>query len=184
MAARTDRVVIRPPEPTDCREFLAAVRASRRLHGSWVSPPATPQAFRRYLDGCRTDRRQCRLVCRREDGAIAGVININEIIRGPAQMAFLGYYGLMPHASRGYMTEGLERVLHLAFTVLKLHRLEANIQPPNRASIALVRRCGFHKEGFSPRYLKLAGRWRDHERWALLAEEWKQRPRSEAGSPG
>jgi ribosomal-protein-alanine N-acetyltransferase len=67
------------------------------------------------------------------------------------------------------MREGLQSVLKHAFRTLKLHRLEANIQPANAASIALVRACGFRKEGFSPKYLKVYGRWRDHERWAVLA---------------
>jgi len=71
------------------------------------------------------------------------------------------------------MTEGLQLVLRHAFRRLKLHRLEANIQPANTASIRLVRSLGFRKEGFSPRYLKIGGRWRDHERWALLVEDWR-----------
>ena len=63
------------------------------------------------------------------------------------------------------------RALQHAFKSMKLHRLEANIQPGNAASIALVRSCGFSKEGYSPRYLKIGGRWRDHERWAILASQ-------------
>jgi ribosomal-protein-alanine N-acetyltransferase len=69
------------------------------------------------------------------------------------------------------MTEGMRLVIGRAFGTLRLHRLEANIQPANAASIALVRRLGFRKEGLSRRYLKIGGRWRDHERWAILAEE-------------
>jgi len=65
-------------------------------------------------------------------------------------------------------------VLRHAFVMLRLHRVEANIQPGNRASIALAEGAGFRREGFSPRYLKIGGRWRDHERWAILAEEWQQ----------
>jgi ribosomal-protein-alanine N-acetyltransferase len=68
------------------------------------------------------------------------------------------------------MTEGLKQVTRYGFGSLGLHRLEANIQPENVASIALVRACGFRKEGYSPRYLKVRGRWRDHERWALLSD--------------
>jgi ribosomal-protein-alanine N-acetyltransferase len=70
------------------------------------------------------------------------------------------------------MRAALGLAVRMAFTELKLHRLEANIQPGNAASIALAARCGFAREGFSPRYLKIAGRWRDHERWAIRRETW------------
>ena len=73
------------------------------------------------------------------------------------------------------MREAIELVLREAFLNLRLHRIEANIQPGNHASIALARGAGFSREGFSPRYLKIGGRWRDHERWAILAEEWRAR---------
>jgi ribosomal-protein-alanine N-acetyltransferase len=76
------------------------------------------------------------------------------------------------------MTEGLQLVVHRAFTELGLHRLEANIQPGNVASKALARRSGFTLEGYSPRYLKVRGRWRDHERWAVCAEDYRQARRS------
>ena len=66
--------------------------------------------------------------------------------------------------------KAVELAIGIAFKRLKLHRLEANIQPDNLASIALVRACGFSKEGFSPRFLKNNGQWRDHERWAMLAD--------------
>jgi ribosomal-protein-alanine N-acetyltransferase len=112
------------------------------------------------------------LVCRRTDGAIVGVVNLNEIVRAALQSAYLGYYAFQPHAGQGYMAEGLGLVLRHAFRRLGLHRLEANIQPGNRASRELVRRLGFRKEGFSPRYLKIGGRWRDHERWAIVREAW------------
>jgi ribosomal-protein-alanine N-acetyltransferase len=71
------------------------------------------------------------------------------------------------------MHEGMLLVLNDAFRKLKLHRLEANIQPGNHASIALVKRCGFVQEGFSHRYLKICGRWKDHERWAVLSEDFR-----------
>ena len=81
------------------------------------------------------------------------------------------------------MTEGMDLVLRHAFVVLRLHRLEANIQPGNAASTALARRCGFEREGFSARYLKVGGRWRDHERWAIWAERWRQRARRTCARP-
>lgn len=112
------------------------------------------------------------LVCRRADGAIVGVVNVSEIVRAALQSAYLGYYAFQAHAGQGYMTEGLALVLRHAFRRLGLHRLEANIQPRNLASRKLVRRLGFRKEGFSPRYVKVGGRWRDHERWAIVRDAW------------
>ncbi|MDQ2674873.1 MAG: GNAT family N-acetyltransferase, partial [Chloroflexota bacterium] len=109
----------------------------------------------------------CRLIWRRSDGVLLGAINLTEIVRGRFQSGYLGYYVGAPHARRGYMTEALQRMLRSAFRELRLHRVEANIQPGNRASGRLVERAGFRLEGRSRRYLKIAGRWRDHERWAL-----------------
>ena len=109
----------------------------------------------------------------RQSGRLVGVVNVSNIVRRTFQSASLGYYAFAGFAGQGLMREALQRVLAHAFGPLKLHRLEANIQPDNPASLALVRRCGFVREGFSRRFLKLAGRWRDHERWAILAEDWR-----------
>ncbi|MGE5686606.1 MAG: GNAT family N-acetyltransferase [Gemmatimonadota bacterium] len=123
------------------------------------------------------DRAACRLIHRRADGALVGAINLTAIVRGMFQSGCLGCYIGASYAGRGYLTEVLQLMLRTAFRTLRLHRVEASIQPGNRASIALVERAGFRREGYSRRYLKIAGRWRDHERWALLAEEWRPRGR-------
>jgi [ribosomal protein S5]-alanine N-acetyltransferase len=107
---------------------------------------------------------------------IVGVFNISQIVYGRLRTAYLGYYVLEPFAGQGYMHDGLALVLRFAFGPLGLHRLEANIQPENESSIALVKRAGFRLEGYSPRYVKVAGRWWDHERWAILAEDLPRRP--------
>jgi len=162
------------------RTFLEAVRSSRAVHDPWVRPPSSVAQYRAFLRRTRSPAHLCHFVCT-EDGSLAGVININEIVRGSFRSGYLGYYALAPHHGRGYMREGLKSVIRMAFRAQGLHRLEANIQPGNTRSIALVRGLGFRLEGYSPRYLKIAGRWRDHERWALLADEWKaHRP----GEPG
>jgi ribosomal-protein-alanine N-acetyltransferase len=109
------------------------------------------------------------LVRSRNAGVLVGYVGVTNVVRGAFQSAYLGYYAFHGQEEQGLMTEGLKLVAGHAFDNLGLHRLEANIQPANAASLALVRRCGFSKEGYSPRYLKIRGRWRDHERWALLA---------------
>ena len=168
------RVTIRSPTRGDCTAFLSAVRRSRALHYPWVSPPDTPKAFGSYLERSSSDSHRGFLVIRRDGGDIVGVINLNNLIRGAFQSAFLGYYSFSPYMGTGLIYEGMLLVLNHAFRKLKLHRLEANIQPGNRPSIALVRKCGFVREGFSRRYLKILGRWKDHEHWAILAEDFRQ----------
>lgn len=157
----------------DCAEFLSAVRRSRALHGSWITPRAkTPKQFADYLKRASADHHYRFLVIHRDSGDLAGVININDVIRGNFQSASLGYYAFAPYAGRGLMRTGLVLVLKQAFQKLKLHRVEANIQPDNRTSIALVKKCGFVREGFSRRLIKVRGRWKDHERWAILSENF------------
>jgi [ribosomal protein S5]-alanine N-acetyltransferase len=167
-------VLVRAPTADDRAAYLEAMRSSRRLHGRWV-PPASDETFDRLLRCVEDERYEPGLVCRIEDGAIVGFININEIVRGLFQSGYLGYAAVAAYAGQGYMREGLEVVLARGFTELGLHRLEANIQPANQGSIALVRGAGFVREGLSERYLKIGGRWRDHERWAIRVEQWRAR---------
>jgi ribosomal-protein-alanine N-acetyltransferase len=163
------QVTIRPPTLRDWPAFQAAVQRSRPLHYSWVAPPNTRKKFEAYVERMASDSHRGFLVVLRGPGDLVGAIHLNNIVRGALQGAFLGYYAFSPHAGKGLMREGMLLVLTHAFQKLKLHRLEANIQPANRASIALARSCGFKREGYSPLYLKINGRWRDHERWAILA---------------
>jgi ribosomal-protein-alanine N-acetyltransferase len=167
------RVQLFAPEPSDQADFVAAMRASRALHRPWLYPPTDAEAYRAYLGRLRSESKVGYLARRVEDGALVAWLNVSEIVRGSFQSAYLGYGSVAAFAGRGYMTEALGLVLRDAFGPLGLHRLEANIQPANRSSIALVRRCGFEREGFSPRYLQVGGRWRDHERWALRRETWR-----------
>ena len=153
-------------------EFLDAVRRSRKLHAQWVQPPKTDAEFDAYLRRQRNKAHMGYWVVT-EEGDLAGVIHINEIVRGRFLSGYLGYYAFVPHCGRGYMKRGLEAVLSEAFGPLGLHRLEANIQLDNESSRALIQRLPFRLEGISLNYLKIAGRWRDHERWAITIEDWR-----------
>ena len=166
-------VIIRPPVAGDCGAINTAIRRSRALHGRWVAAKTrTPREFRQYLKRFSAGEHYAFLVIHRASGGIVGVFNLNNVVRASFQSAALGYYAFAPYAGQGLMRAGLRLVLKQAFGKLKLHRVEANIQPGNKSSIALVRQCGFVCEGFSRRMLKVRGRWRDHERWALLVEDF------------
>jgi [ribosomal protein S5]-alanine N-acetyltransferase len=171
------RVEISTPTRKDEAEFIAAMTASADVHRPWLYPPVTSQAYREYLARLIPDRKHGFLARRVEDRALVGWLNVSDIVRGALQGANVSYGGVAAHRGQGYMSEALDLVLHEAFVTLGLHRLEANIQPANRGSLALARRAGFVLEGFSPGYLKIAGEWRDHERWALRSEAWLARRR-------
>jgi ribosomal-protein-alanine N-acetyltransferase len=170
-------VIIRRPTRADREAVVAAARKSRGLHRNWVFAPTTAQKFDKMIERVSAETHFGSLVIHRTSGALVGVINIGHIIRGPLQSAFIAYYAFADHARQGLMREGMWLVLAHAFNKLKLHRLEANIQPGNLPSLKFIERCEFVREGFSRRYLKIGGRWQDHERWALLAEDWRGRGR-------
>lgn len=173
------RVYLRKPARSDGEEFVAAAVRSRELHGRWVQPASNVSAYRQWmLRGERDDTEQM-LVASRADDSLVGFINLNNIVRGNLGSAFLGYAAFDPHAGTGQMRAGMDLVLRTAFTQLGLHRLEANIQPENEPSKALVRSIGFRLEGYSPDYLRIEGTWRDHERWAILESEWRTRDRAD-----
>ncbi|MFJ6794995.1 GNAT family N-acetyltransferase [Streptomyces sp. NPDC091268] len=169
MSPLPPRVDLCPLTPADQDEFCALVRASAELHTPWMQLPTTAAAFREWMRRFEDGTNLGFLLRVRETGAAAGMVNVNSVIRGRYQGASLGYAAFAPSAGRGYMAEGLALVLRHAFEDLRLHRLEANVQPGNKASLALVRRLGFRYEGLSPAYLYIDGAWRDHERWAITA---------------
>jgi ribosomal-protein-alanine N-acetyltransferase len=168
------RVELRAPTEADGPALVAMNLASRGLHHPWVAPPTTAEAYAAYLERSGRPDVCLRLVCRLADGAVLGAVNLSQIVYGPLQSAYMGYYIGAAHAGRGYMAEGVALALDHAFGPLGLHRVEANIQPGNGPSLALARRLGFTREGFSRRYLFIDGDWRDHERFAMLAEEWAE----------
>jgi [ribosomal protein S5]-alanine N-acetyltransferase len=170
MTARASSLIqLRKPIPADQAEFLALARASGALHQPWVLAPNTPRRYTAYLSSMDGAAQCALLVCERKTRRIVGVVNITSIVLGKFCSAYVGYYVFAGFERQGFMRQGLQAAVHYAFKTLKLHRLEANIQPGNLASIALVRGCGFNKEGYSPSYLNIGGQWRDHERWAVLA---------------
>jgi ribosomal-protein-alanine N-acetyltransferase len=173
-------VRIRPPNASDRDGFVAAVERSRELHRPWVEPPATRDGFVAWLArlAARTPHQRHAGFVATADGELAGFVNLSEIVLGAFRSGYLGYAVFVPWERNGVMREAVRLVVDHAFADeesggLGLHRVEANIQPRNVASKALVAGLGFRLEGLSPGYLRIAGEWRDHERYAVTAEAWR-----------
>jgi ribosomal-protein-alanine N-acetyltransferase len=109
------------------------------------------------------------------ESAFAGEINISSIQRGPFQNAYLGYWIDKARAGNGYVPEACVVLFRHAFEALGLHRLQISIIPRNRASRRVVEKLGLRGEGIAQRYLEINGRWEDHVRYAITAEEWEIR---------
>ena len=127
--------------------FVSLMQASRSFHRPWATAPTDRERFTAYLNDSRRADFEAMLVCRAHDLDIVGFFNLSQIIRRSLQSAYLGYAVGQPFAGQGYMRDGIQLVLRQAFVDLRLHRVEANIQPDNHPSIALARGAGFRREG-------------------------------------
>jgi ribosomal-protein-alanine N-acetyltransferase len=165
-------VHIRHLKTSDEKIFMAHIRRSRALHRSWVQVPTSVKAFQRYVQEMNTADDQAYVAIRTDTHEMVGVVELQDIFRGDFQNAYLVYYGFVGQLQQGFMRNAVEQVIAKAFGAMKLHRLEANLQTDNLASIALLKACGFEKEGLSPKFLRKNGEWRDHERWALLNDRY------------
>jgi ribosomal-protein-alanine N-acetyltransferase len=167
------KVFLRYVTLDDFEEMQILFQESRKFYKGLVDTPDSIEKFKAYVARNESDANECFVICHATDSKIVGVINLSQIFRRSFQNAYLGYSLGVKYIGNGFMTEAVELILRFAFKDLKLHRIEANVQPENLPSIAVLQRCGFTKEGFSRKYLKIAGRWRDHERFAIIREDWK-----------
>jgi ribosomal-protein-alanine N-acetyltransferase len=161
------RVALRRVRAEDGERFVELACASSAFHRPWVALPVSAEQFSEYLARFDGVTAVGMVVCLRDGGDLVGLVNINGIVRGSYQRGTLGYAAFVPYAGRGYLSEGVALAVRYAFERLDLHRVEADIQPGNDASIRLVKRLGFRREGCSPAFIKIDGEWRDHERWAI-----------------
>jgi [ribosomal protein S5]-alanine N-acetyltransferase len=164
------RVVVRHVRRADAEELIALNRESVGYHMPWEAAFMDRAAFDRWFERGLTGANVLLIARERATNDVVGVINLNDIVMGAFRSTYCGYWGYPRTGGRGLMTEALREAVRIGFEELGLHRIEANIQPANARSLALARRAGFVKEGFSPRYLFLDGAWRDHERWTILAD--------------
>jgi ribosomal-protein-alanine N-acetyltransferase len=182
IVGRTARLDVRRPSGADRAVVVEASRRSRHLHHPWLVAPTEDAAFDAYVRRLRSPRHHGFLLAGR-DGAPVGIVNVSDIILGSFRSAHLSYYAFDGSEGRGLMSEGTRFVVAHALGPLGLHRLEANIQPTNEPSRRLTRACGFRLEGYSPNYLTVDGAWRDHERWAITAEDLEDPSSTRPGGP-
>jgi [ribosomal protein S5]-alanine N-acetyltransferase len=171
-----DTVVLRPPQMSDYPEWAALREASREFltpwEPTWPADDLTRASFRRrirrYFEDQRGDLAYPFFIFRRNDDALLGGLTLANVRRGCAQACTLGYWMGRDYAQRGHMTAAVRGVIPFAFGTLRLHRIEAACIPANTASIRLLERTGFQREGFARQYLCINGLWQDHLLFARL----------------
>lgn len=176
-----DGLLLRAPRTTDFAAWAALREASRDFLTPWE--PIWPQndltraAFRlrvrRVADDMRADAAYAFLVTRTMDGAVIGGLTLSQVRRRVAMTATLGYWIGAPFSRQGLMTRAVRLALGFAFGPLDLRRVEAACLPHNAASVALLEKVGFRREGYAREYLQIAGRWQDHVLYAILAQEFR-----------
>jgi ribosomal-protein-alanine N-acetyltransferase len=172
-------VALRLPQMAEFEEWAALRTASRDFltpwEPSWPADDLTRAAFRRrlkrYAEDWRTDQSYAFFIFRKQDNLLLGGITLANVRRGVAQAGSIGYWLGMRFARNGYMTAAVKGVLPFCFETLRLHRVEAACIPTNTASIRLLERCGFLREGYARQYLCINGVWQDHLLFARLKDD-------------
>jgi ribosomal-protein-alanine N-acetyltransferase len=172
-------VLLRTPVSSDYAEWAAVREKSRDFltpwEPTWPADDLTRSAFRRrlkrYAEDQRGDLAYAFLIFRSEDGALVGGLTLANIRRGVAQAGSIGYWVGQPFARKGYMTAAVRALIPFCFGTLRLHRLEAACIPDNAASIGLLEKTGFRREGYARGYLCIDGVWQDHLLYARLKDD-------------
>ena len=184
----TARLILRLPQHVDFRAWADLRRSSASFLTPWEPTWASDHLTRRAFTNRVTWAARCHkadtalplFLIRRDDMALVGAITLDNIRRGPAQAGTLGYWVGAPFARQGYMREAIGALVHHAFSVLDLSRIEAACLPENAASRGLLERAGFKYEGVAQSYLQINGRWRNHVLYASLRHD--RRGRTDAGA--
>jgi [ribosomal protein S5]-alanine N-acetyltransferase len=178
-AITAEQVVLRPPQMSDYLEWAALREASRDFltpwEPTWPADDLTRASFRRrmkrYFEDQRGDLAYPFFIFRRNDNVLVGGLTLANVRRGCAQACTLGYWMGQDYARQGFMTAAVRAVMPFVFESLRLHRIEAACIPSNLASVRLLEKTGFRREGFARQYLCIDGRWQDHLLFARLKDD-------------
>jgi len=166
------KVHLQLPAPHHKNTFYEFINRNKTFHEPWVYVPDDSKYFDQYFRRMKMGKILGFFVYANESGNFVGVVNLNNVRLDPFASGSLSYYAEEKECGNGYMKEAIWLVLRHAFLKIGLNRIEVNIQPENEASIALVKSVGFMNEGFSRKYLKIGNEYRDHQRWAYLADNF------------
>jgi ribosomal-protein-alanine N-acetyltransferase len=172
-------VTLRVPQGGDYAEWAALRESSRDFlvpwEPTWPADDLTRGAFRRrlkrYAEDLRNDLAYAFLIFRSEGNALVGGLTLANIRRGVAQAGSIGYWTGAPFARKGHMTAAMRALVPFCFGTLRLHRLEAACIPGNTASVRLLEKTGFQREGYARNYLCINGVWQDHLLYARLKDD-------------
>ena len=178
-AVEGDRVALRMPQMSDFPEWAALRDQSRdflkQWEPIWPVDDLTRSAFRRrlkrYAEDQRSDQAYSFFIFRKADNVLVGGITLANVRRGVAQAGSIGYWIGEPFAREGMMTDALATLIPFSFATLRLHRLEAACIPTNTASIRLLEKSGFEREGYARQYLCINGIWQDHLLYARIKDD-------------
>jgi [ribosomal protein S5]-alanine N-acetyltransferase len=171
-------VFLRAPQSGDYAEWAALRETSRAFltpwEPTWPADDLTRSAIRRrqrrYAEDQRNDQAYAYFLFRSGDQVLVGGLTLANLRRGVAQAGSLGYWIGAPYARRGYMSAAVTALVPYAFSTLRLHRVEAACIPTNAASISLLEKTGFEREGYAREYLCINGQWQDHLLYARLKD--------------
>lgn len=136
--------------------------------GNFYTLEGQADRINKYQKARQQDREYDFGIFKNDDGILVGTINLFQVIRGPLQSAFVGYFLDKKHNGKGFTTEAVKLVVQYAFNHLRLHRIEAGVMPHNIGSIRVLEKAGFHKEGLAEKNVKINGKWEDHQVLAII----------------
>jgi ribosomal-protein-alanine N-acetyltransferase len=175
----TERLTLRLPAHSDFRAWGTLRRESKEFlvpwEPTWADDHLSRKAFTNRVywaqRSVNNGTAMPLFIFRRDDDALVGAITLDHIKRGPAQSGITGYWMGAAYARQGFMREAIQAVVHHAFTVLDLSRIEAGCLPENKPSRQLLEKCGYKYEGVAQSYLQINGRWRNHVLYANLRHD-------------
>ncbi|TCP65799.1 GNAT family N-acetyltransferase [Baia soyae] len=179
MKLQSDHLYIRPFEMSDAEHLHHLLLRNRDFFGqydpirleSYYSLEAQTKQIADAIKSFENDNGYTFGVFLNSDHTLIGRVSLSAVSRGPFQNAYLGYYLDQQVNGKGYMTEAIKLILQYCFEEISLHRIQAGVMPKNTASIRVLEKSGFRREGLAERYLQINGQWEDHLLYAITKEE-------------